>query len=344
MRTPKPFYRRFNDSWYVQVGPKQIRLARGKGNEAEAYRRYFEVMAGQPTGKMPEPLPDATVAAICDLFLDWCQKHNAPRTYEWYRDFLQDFCDHLGKMPVADLKPFHVTRWLDRHPDWRSARRCAVVAAKRALNWAVDEGLIAASPVKKLRKPPVRSRERVLTAEERRQIFENYREDDPFRDFLLAMQETGARPGEITTVTGADVDFAAGVWVLRQHKTARKTGKPRVIILTPAMVELTARLAAKHPEGPLFRNEDGNPWTRNAIRCRFRRIRTKLGLGSNLVAYLYRHTFTTDALEHGAGIADVCELLGHTTTDMVMRHYQHLREKREHLRQAAIKATRPKAS
>jgi integrase len=131
--------------------------------------------------------------------------------------------------------------------------------------------------------------------------------------------------------------------VLRRHKTAKKTGKPRVIILTPPMVALTVRLAAKHPEGPLFRNVDGNPWTRNAIRCRFRRIRTKLGLGGNLVAYLYRHTFTTDALENGAGIADVCELLGHTTTDMVMRHYQHLREKREHLRQAAIKATRPKA-
>jgi integrase len=74
-----------------------------------------------------------------------------------------------------------------------------------------------------------------------------------------------------------------------------------------------------------------------AIRCRFRRIRKKLKLGGNLVAYLYRHTFTTDALENGAGIADVAELLGHTGTEMVMRHYQHLQERREHLRQAAMK-------
>jgi hypothetical protein len=37
----------------------------------------------------------------------------------------------------------------------------------------------------------------------------------------------------------------------------------------------------------------------------------------------------------------VAELLGHKDTDMVMKHYQHLRERREHLRQAALKATRP---
>ena len=72
-------------------------------------------MAAQPTGRVSDPQPDATVAAGCDLFLDWCQRHNAACTYEWYRDFLQDFCEHRGKAPATELKPFHVTGWLDRH-------------------------------------------------------------------------------------------------------------------------------------------------------------------------------------------------------------------------------------
>ncbi len=42
---------------------------------------------------------------------------------------------------------------------------------------------------------------------------------------------------------------------------------------------------------------------------------------------------------NGVGVAQVAELLGHTSTDMVLRHYQHLREKREHLKQAAVQAT-----
>jgi integrase len=339
MRTPKPFYRRFNDTWYVQLGKSQIPLAKGRQNEKEAYRRYYEVMAEQPMGRMPNPLPHATAAAVSDLFLEWCQKHNAGPTYEWYRRYLQDFCEHCGRMRVEELRPFHVTRWVDLHPEWKAARRCAIIAVKRAFNWAADEGLITSSPVKKMQKPSATARDRVLTPEERQQIFSNYPEGDSFREFLFALQETGARPGEIARVTAAHADLKAGIWVFHQHKTAKrqKIKKPRVIILTPAMIELTRTLVAKYPEGPLFRNKKGRPWDRNAIRCRFRRIRKKLKLGGNLVAYLYRHTFTTDALENGAGIAEVCELLGHTGTDMVMRHYQHLQERREHLRQAAMK-------
>ena len=58
-----------------------------------------------------------------------------------------------------------------------------------------------------------------------------------------------------------------------------------------------------------------------------------------MVSYTYRHSYATDALEQGVGVAQVAELLGRTSTDMVMQHYQHLSEKREHLLQATRQAT-----
>jgi len=61
------------------------------------------------------------------------------------------------------LKPFHVSRWLDSHPDWQGCRWGAITAVKRAFNWADDEGLIAASPIKKVKKPTMRRRERFIT-------------------------------------------------------------------------------------------------------------------------------------------------------------------------------------
>ena len=141
-------------------------------------------------------------------------------------------------------------------------------------------------------------------------------------------------------VTAEHVNLELGVWVLGEHKTESKTQEARVVILTPSMVELTRRLVRLRPTGPLFLNEDGQPWNRNAVRCRFRRVREKLGLGGDLVAYLYRHAVATDLLESGAGVAQAAEILGHRGVDMIMRHYQKLRQRRDHLREQLSRARR----
>jgi integrase len=193
--------------------------------------------------------------------------------------------------------------------------------------------------VKHHKRPAVRRREKLLTPAEQEALFEAAG-DQAFRDLLTALRVTGARPGEVMRVTAADVDPDACVWVLGRHKTADKTGKPRVIYLTPAMVGLSRRLCERHPAGPLFRNRAGRPWNRNAVRCRFRRLREKLGLDPGVVAYAFRHTWATDALERQVPIATVAELMGHSDTSMVSAHYSHLHERREHLR-AAARAVRP---
>jgi integrase len=141
-------------------------------------------------------------------------------------------------------------------------------------------------------------------------------------------------------VTAAHVSPGSGLWVLDEHKTEHATGQPRVVILTPEMLALTRRLMEKHPEGLLFRDAKGNLWNRNSIRCRFRRVRKKLDLGGDVVAYLYRHAVCTDLLESGTGVAQAAELLGHKGTEMIMRHYNKLRERRQHLREEITRATR----
>ena len=100
-----------------------------------------------------------------------------------------------------------------------------------------------------------------------------------------------------------------------------------------------ASLMAEYPDGPLFRGpRGGKPFTRNGIRCRFKRLRQKLPHLKGLIAYADRHSFATDALVNGVGIAQVAELLGHTNTEMVMRHYSHIAGKIDHMRQAAMRA------
>jgi len=107
----QPFFRSQNASWYVQIGKKQIRLAKGRENRAEAYRRFAELIAGD-IARVAEP-GLVTVAKACDLFLVHAEKHTAPDTFKFYRYFLQSFCDAHGTRKVSSLKPIHVTNgWM----------------------------------------------------------------------------------------------------------------------------------------------------------------------------------------------------------------------------------------
>ena len=115
-----------------------------------------------------------------------------------------------------------------------------------------------------------------------------------------------------------------------------------MVYLTSVMAEMTKRLVALRPTGPLFPTfKQGRPFTKNAIRCRFRRLQAKLPHQKHFVAYNYRATFATNALENGVGIAQVAELLGHADTTMVSKHYSMLSQKVQHLRDMVRKATEP---
>ena len=49
------------------------------------------------------------------------------------------------------------------------------------------------------------------------------------------------------------VNLEVGVWIFEKHKTAKKTGRPRIIYLCPEALELTKRLGEGKPaDEPLF--------------------------------------------------------------------------------------------
>lgn len=86
----KPFFREFDGWWYAQVKVgtkrKQVKLAKGRDNEQEAYRTFCHLMAEDPAAA---PASAAVlVAIVCDLFLEYSHRHHEAETYEWYRYFL----------------------------------------------------------------------------------------------------------------------------------------------------------------------------------------------------------------------------------------------------------------
>jgi integrase len=186
----------------------------------------------------------------------------------------------------------------------------------------------------------LKRRTRIFTPAEQTEILAAIK-DTNFRDFVFALQQTGCRPSEVARLTAANVNLDLGIWVFDQHKTAKRIQKPRVVYLNPTMLELSRKLVSERPQGPLFPSYKlGRPFTKNAIRCRFRRLRKKLPHLKHFVCYNLRHSYATDALANGVSAAQVAELLGHNSIRMIEQHYGHLGQKVSATREAAAKAAK----
>ncbi len=342
---PAPWFRPSRNTFFVTLGGKLHNLH--TVDKGEALSRWHELMSKDESVVAPKPCISALV--LLAEFAEWSQRNNRPTTYEWRRGYLTDFVTTLSTDLLAcDLKPFHVTRWVDRHTTWgANSRRGAIATIKRAVQWGVDQGHLEHSPLQRLKKPAGKRRETVLT-EEQRQLILSEASDAAFRDLIVLVQETGVRPQEVRSVEARHVDVKNEMWVFppSEQKTGDKTGKPRIVFLTPTALEVTRRLMQQNPVGPICRNARGRPWTRNSIRLRFARLRDRLKdkLPADLCAYQFRHTFATDALLRGVDPITVAELMGHSDTTMVCRVYQHLRQNHAHMKAAALKAVGQSAS
>jgi integrase len=341
-----PRYFESKGGYYCTINGERHCLAKGPEDEADvkeaAERKYHELMLTAPGGLDGDR---AACQDVLDRFLAYTKANRKPETYELWGKMCKAFSIDLGQVKVRDLKPHMVTAWLTRMQTPRPHKtrgevkwgpgtvRAALTAIKAALNWAVSQGLISKNPLAGVKKPAVRSRggDQLLSEEDHRRVLgvANAR----LRDYLIALNDTGARPGEVARVTAADFNEGIGAWVLAVHKTDR-TGKKRVIYLTPRLVEMTMRLTALHPTGPLFRNNRGRPWTIAALSEAFVAIRKKLCLGP-VTPYSYRHKFATEFLLKGGSMAYIAELQGNSVA-MIEKHYGHLREHGTQLRQALI--------
>lgn len=344
----KVWYRRFDGWWYLTISEggsrRQVKLVKGSNDKetkaAAEHQGVQELAARQHApsqGEEPVP-PWASAEHVICAFLKHCRVDHEVSTARWYSDLLLPFVAMFGKIRITRLKKKHVKAWITAKGFNPTSANKAVGALKRAFNWAVEEEHIPRNPIAHVRKPKALVRDRTLTAEERELILGSIK-DDAFRQFVQAMTLTGCRPGEVAKVTAADVDLDKGLWILKQHKTAKKTGKPRIVYLSPEALELTRGLISRHPEGPLFLNSRGLPWTRNAVRLRFKNLRKKHPEFKGVVAYTYRASFATDALESGVQDASVAALLGHTNTATLHKYYARLSGRLQHLRDAAGKAT-----
>lgn len=342
-RQSKPWRRKDVEGhpWYARIKGEKVWLAPGTATKGQAYKALHAALSAANQEAKPKP-GGLTFRNAVNLFLaatDSAVERGEKKviTAEGYRRFLLPAAAAFGQHPVAALRPHHVSAWLDatREKPWNSTtRNNAVTAVKACLNWARREGVIPENPLRDMAKPPARVTEGDMSPAKAAELLDAAR-DRAFRDFMTVAHATGARPSELMRLEARHIDFSSGVATM-EGKTTGRTRRPRVIHIG-AVAGLLARLARERPSGPLLLNSKGTPWTRHTLAHRFKRLRDRLGMGKEATAKGFRHGFATDGLEGGVPLATMAELMGHTSTKMLERHYSKLRQRAEHLRDAAAK-------
>ncbi len=323
------------------------KLAKGKASREEAKRKLREILSLRDKSPSPDSR-ELTVAGVIELYLRHAQGVLDERTLYERKLYLQSFAEAHGFRRANDLdaKPFHVTVWLDSHPEWKSdwTKAHAVAIVHRPFNWAVKQRLIAANPFRGATHRPGDPR-RPMTDEEfllllkgceGRSTKKSPSPAERFRELVHFLRLTGARTCEASRLKWTDIDLEGAVIVLTRHKTSRtqREPKPRVIPLTPEVVELLVTIRRRNEKGEfVFTNHRGTPWNRCSLSLRMQRARAKAGIAKEVKLYGLRHAFGTRAIVAGVDLKTLAELMGHTTT-RVTEHYVHLAGQRSHLADA----------
>lgn len=147
-------------------------------------------------------------------------------------------------------------------------------------------------------------------------------------DAIRIIALTGARRGEIAGLRWRHVNLRAGVAVLPidEHKTGKKTKKPRVIGLPAAAREIIERQPKGQPDDFVFRPARGKGAI--ALNKPWRMARARAGLKREIVLHSLRHSLASHMAMDGAEAAQIMAVMGHRTLTTAQRYVHQVEDKR----------------
>jgi integrase len=188
-------------------------------------------------------------------------------------------------------------------------------ALRHFLFWAVDEGLLAANPLSRMRLVPERRKPRpVLSLSDELKLLAAA--SGHFKPIVMFALDTGMRRGEVLNQRWEHVDFDRRLLMVTKSKTAG--GEGREIPLTERVHEF---LVANRQEAGLLFTFKGKPLlrTKTAWKATVRRAGIRY-----LRFHDLRHTFNTRLMEAGVMQEVRKALMGHSSGKDVNSIYTHV--------------------
>lgn len=334
--------------WHDEDGRRRT-AGQTFATKADARRFLATVEADKLRGtyRAPRVVTD-TLGDYGSRWIEDRPRLKASTRHQYEVDFRLHIEPVLGSKVLDQIEPDDVRRWYSRLSDGlraslaESGRNGSATVARsyrllRAiLQTAVDDDILARNPCRIPGAGDARSPERpVLSAQEIGRLADEV--PASYRAFVLVAGFTGLRAGEIAALRLSDLDLRRGSAVLRVNRrfyrvagaltvdTPKSEACARTLPL-PAFVadELRAHLVEFRPDaGPsdLVFVTSGGRDVLDGYSQVVRRALDRIGR-TDARAHDLRHSALTSAAEHGATLATLMQMAGHSTPDAAQR-YQH---------------------
>ena len=310
-RTLKGGEARYDVRIRVQGGPTQSATF----THMRDARRWIADTEGD-LRKGRRPPTKQTLAEAVDAYQELGTSELRPKTISELNRRLHWWSDQLGKRKLAELDHSHIARALHKLDVGPATKNRYHSAVSAALEFAIRElGWLDQNPARKVRrKTEPHGRVRWLEDDERDRLLANCKQSKSrslYPLVVLAMS-TGARQGELTSLTWSDVDLSnAKVFLSETKNTDRRT----LYLPTKAVETLRdwrrVRFLATNEVFP-------NGFPRTAWEKAVERAKVK-----NFRFHDLRHHFASQLAMQGATLPELAAALGHRTFAMVKR-YAHL--------------------
>jgi integrase len=273
----------------------------------------------------------------------------APRTRERYERHCRVITEELGSRRLSKLTADDIEAMLDRQfADGASSRDTLTKVRStlvQILDFAVRRGLAVRNPAVHATVPAEAAREAArvsLTPEQARALYTAC-ESEPLGPMVRLGLLVGMRPGELAGLRWGDVDLDRRILtvghavqmrgsrghhvdVLKTSASHRTIGLPiaAVSVLRDQQLRTvdTEGAVGQRPGDLVFLSRAGTVLEPSNVRRELSRICDIAGV-PRITPNELRHTCATLLNDDGVPLELIADMLGHTTTTMLQRHYRH---------------------
>lgn len=308
MRPAKLWQRKGRTGWFATVNGKQVCF----GLDHEAAKKAFHA---SKASRRPVDRSRMSVTDLIDIYLEASEREVQRTTHANYVWYLQKLEQFAGWRIAAELRPLDLTAWCATRARWNAGtRRSAIEIARRWSRWCKLQGYLDSDPFEGAKLPRVKPRE--AAAAGALDAFLAEITSPALRDVAIVLYDTGARPGEVVTLSAGQIDWQASAAEVRGKMGGR------VISLTDRVLTILLTLAKRYPDGPLLRTRHGNAWNSSSLNRQYREICARAGV--KVVPYHNRHALWARAHRAGVDSIVVAKQLGHSSLKMLSRVYAHV--------------------